>query len=109
MTKSRTNEKQTTIQEFDDASVKVNYFSIEDEDLTPCGQAGHLLGGWIHCKVRIDLLEFTEWTEALERLVDFKIFQLYVNDEFIGELINVRDEATPHGIVLFCSVVVDAS
>ena len=103
---SRTNEKRTTLQEFEDATIKVNYFLVEHDKLTPCNQLVPLPGGWIHCKARVDLLEFTEHFEALDTTKDFKTFQLYINDEFIGELIDVQEEDTVNAKLIKCSVVV---
>ena len=106
---SRTNEKRTTLHEYEDVSVKVNYFWASKEDgLVPLDNEVNLPGGWIHSKVRIDLLEFTEHFEELGRTMDFKTLQLYINDDFIGELVDVREEDTANAKLIKCSVIVGA-
>ena len=106
---SRTNEKRTTLQDFEDISVKVNYFWASKEDgLVPWDTEVTLPNGWLHAKARVDLLEFTECFEELGKTMDFKTLQLYVNDEFIGELVSAHEEETKVGMLLKCSVVVGA-
>jgi hypothetical protein len=56
--------------------------------------------------VRIDLLEFTETFENLDKTLDVHVFRLYVNDEFIGELFDVKQEQTEYGLLLKCEIIV---
>lgn len=104
----RTNEKRTTIHEWDDINVKVNYFWAEDDKMVKCNDQVPLPIGWLHAKVRIDLLEFTENFEGLGISHDFHISQLYINDEFIGELFEVKMENSEVSTYLRCDVVIGA-
>lgn len=104
----RTNEKRTPIHEWDDINVKVDYFWAEDDKMTKCNDQVPLPIGWLHAKVRIDLLEFTENFESLGVTKDFKTSQLYINDEFIGELFDVKLEEGESSTYLKCEVVVGA-
>lgn len=101
---SRTNEKRTTLQEHEDANVKVSYFWAGKDKLIPWDKEVSLPNAWIHSKVRVDLLEFTEEFEGLGKTMDFKVLQLYINDEFIGELFDIDQTEK----VLKCDVVVGA-
>ena len=106
---SRTNEKRTTLHEYEDCSISVDYFWASEEDgLILWNTEVNLPTGWIHSKVRVDLFEFTENFESLEKAMDFKTLQLYINDAFIGELVDIREEPTDKGLILRCSVVVGA-
>jgi hypothetical protein len=104
----RTNEKVTTIHEWDDINVKVNYFWAEDDKMVKCNDQVPLPVGWLHAKVRIDLLEFTENLEGLGISHDFHISQLYINDEFIGELFEIKMEEGASSTYLRCDVVIGA-
>lgn len=106
---SRTNEKRTTLQEYEDVNVRVDYFWASKEDgLIPLDGGVALPGGWLHAKARIDLLEFTETFDNIDKTIDFKTLQLYINSEFIGELADVQEEDTARGKVIKCYVVVGA-
>lgn len=85
----RTNEKTTTLQEFEDINVKVDYFWVTDDKLVNWNDQVELPAGWLHAKVKIDLLEFTETFENTDKAMDVKIQRLYINEEFIGELISI--------------------
>lgn len=104
----RTNEKRTTIHEWDDINVKVNYFWAEDDKMVKCNEQVPLPVGWLHAKVRIDLLEFTEDLDGLGISHDFHISQVYINDEFIGELFEVKMEEGASSTYLRCDVVIGA-
>lgn len=104
----RTNEKKTTVHEFDDVTVKVKYFWAGEDKLIPFDTEVTLPNAWIHAKARIDLLEFTENFEGLGMSKDFKVLQLYVNDEFVGELFSIQDRETDLGLMLEAEVVVGA-
>ena len=101
----RTNEKTTPIIEWDDVNVMARYFAAGDQMVDITGQVS-LPVGWIHSKVRIDLLEFTETFENLDKTLDVHVFRLYVNDEFIGELFDVKQEQTAHGLLIKCEVII---
>lgn len=105
---ARTNEKRTTLHEWDDVNVKVNYFWAADDKMIRWDDQVTLPAGWLHAKVRIDLLEFTENLEGLGISHDFHISQLYINDEFIGELFDVKMENGEASTYLKCEVVVGA-
>jgi hypothetical protein len=102
----RTNEKTTTLQEFKGFTVKARYFWAMDDKMVRCDEEAHLPVGWINYNVRIDLLEFTETFEELDKSMDVKVQRLYINDEFIGELFDVDLEETEHGLILKCDVIV---
>ncbi len=102
---SRTNEKRTTVHEYEDANIKVNYFWAGKDQLIPWDKEVNLPNTWIHSKVRIDLLEFTEEFEGLGKTMDFKTLQLYVNDDFVGELFQINESDKN---VILCDVVVGA-
>lgn len=85
----RTNEKVTTLQEYDDINVRADYFWAKDDKLINWNDETDLPIGWLHAKVRLDQLEFTETFETLDKTMDVKVHRLYINDEFIGELIGV--------------------
>ena len=104
----RTNEKRTTIHEWDDINVKVNYFWAEDDKMVKCNDQVPLPVGWLHAKVRIDLLEFTENLDGLGISHDFHISQVYINDEFIGELFEIKMEEGASSTYLRCDVVIGA-
>jgi hypothetical protein len=101
----RTNEKTTPIHEWDDVNVKARYFTAGEKmvDVTADTQ---LPVGWIHSKVRMDLLEFTETFENTGTALDIRVVRLYINDEFIGELFDVKQEQTDHGLLIKCEVIV---
>lgn len=101
----RTNERTTPLQEWDDVNVKIRYYVGGDKmvDITADAQ---LPVGWLHSKVRIDLLEFTETFESTDKTLDVKVARLYINDEFIGELFDVAQEETKFGLLLKCDVVI---
>ena len=101
----RTNEKTTPIHEWDDVSVKARYF-IGGAKMVDVTSQEPLPVGWIHAKVRIDLLEFTETFENLDKTLDVHVFRLYINDEFVGELFDVKQEQTECGLVIKCEVIV---
>ena len=105
---ARTNEKRTTLHEWDDINVKVNYFWAADDKMIRWDDQVTLPAGWLHAKVRIDLLEFTENLEGLGISHDFHVSQLYINDEFIGELFSVKLEESKVSTYLKCEVVVGA-
>jgi hypothetical protein len=102
----RTNEKATTLQEFKGFTVKVRYFWATDDKMIRYDEGAHLPVGWINSNVRIDLLEFTETFEELDKSMDVKVQRLYINDEFIGELFDVDLEETEHGLILKCDVII---
>ena len=101
----RTNEKTTTLLEFEDINVKARYFTAGDKmvDVTADAQ---LPVGWLHAKVKVDLLEFTETFETTHTAMDVRVARLYVNDEFIGELFDVKQEETKFGPLIKCEVIV---
>jgi hypothetical protein len=101
----RTNEKITPIQEWEDVNVKARYFTAGDKMIDVTADA-QLPVGWLHSKVRIDLLEFTETFETTHTAMDVRVARLYVNDEFIGELFDVKQEKTKFGLLLKCDVVI---
>lgn len=105
---ARTNEKRTTVHEWDDVNVKVDYFWAEDDKMIKCNDQVPLPIGWLHAKVRVDLLEFTENFEGLGITKDFRASQLYINDEFIGELFDIQLEAGETSTYLKCEVIVGA-
>lgn len=103
----RTNEKTTTLATNEDVNVRVDYFWVDkDGKLINWNDQIDLLIGWLHAKVRIDLLEFTETFESSDETKDFKILRLYVNDAFIGELLGADPKETEHGEILKCAVAV---
>lgn len=102
----RTNEKRTTLQEWTDMNVKVRYFWAEDDKMTNCTDSVELPVGWLHAKVRIDLMEFTETFESLELTKDFQTTQLYINDEFVGELFEAAFKEGEKASYLLCDVVI---
>lgn len=104
---ARTNEKCTTVHEWDDLNVKVNYFLAAEDKLINCDNQANLPVGWLHAKVRIDLLEFTENREDLGISEDFHVSQLYINDEFIGALFDVKMEDGETSKYLKCDIVID--
>ena len=83
---ARTNEKRTTLHEYSDCTIKVNYFWSADDKVINWNDQVTLPKLWIHSKARIDLLEFTEEFEGLGKTMDFKVCELYINDQFIGEI-----------------------
>lgn len=101
----RTNEKTTPIHEWDDVNVKARYFIGGDKMVDVTDQEPPPVG-WIHSKVRIDLLEFTETFETTHTAMNVNVFRLYVNDEFIGELFDVKQEQTERGLLIKCEVIV---
>ena len=103
---ARTNEKRTTIHDWDDLNVKVNYFWAAEDKLINWNGQVNLPVGWLHAKVRIDLLEFTENFESLGVSKDFKVCQLYVNEQFIGELFDTNMIEVETVSYLKCDVVV---
>lgn len=105
---ARTNEKRTIIHEWDDVNVKVDYFWAEDDKMIKYNDQVPLPIGWLHAKVRVDLLEFTENFESLEITKDFRVSQLYINGEFIGELFDIQMEAGEVSTYLKCEVIVGA-
>lgn len=54
----------------------------------------------------MDLLEFTETFDSLDKTANFAVAQLYINEEFIGELFNIEEKETEHGTMLKCVVIV---
>ena len=103
----RTNETITPIREWDDINVKVKYFiskgdmrTLEEVDASSVG----LPIGWIHSKVKIDLLEFAEVSEEDNKSARLAVFRLFINNTFIGGLaeINEEDECT-----IKCSVIIE--
>lgn len=102
----RTNEKTTTLQEFNGFTVKVRYFWTTDDKMIRYDEGARLPIGWINSNVRIDMLEFTETFEELDKSMDVKVQRLYINDEFIGELFDVDLEETEHGLILKCDVII---
>jgi hypothetical protein len=85
----RTNEKTTVLSEFSDINVKADYFWATDDKLVNWNDQVNLPVGWLHAKVRVDLLEFTETFEELDKSMDVAIQRLFINDEFIGELVGI--------------------
>lgn len=102
----RTNEKRTTLHEWDDMNVKVRYFWAEDDKMTNCTDSVELPVGWLHAKVRLDLLEFTETFENLGLTKDFQASQLYINEEFIGEVFEVTIKEGEKAPYLLCDVII---
>jgi hypothetical protein len=103
----RTNEKATTLQEFEDINVRVDYFWVDKEGkLINWNDQVDLPVGWLHANVRMDLQEFTETFESSGEAKDFKIMKLYINDSFIGELLGADIKEAEHGEVLKCAVAV---
>lgn len=102
----RTNEKRITINEWPDVNIRADYFWATDDRLVNWNDQVNLPVGWLHAKARLDLLEFTETFENLDKSMDVAVFQLYINDEFIGELSNIEEKKTEHGTILKCAVVV---
>ena len=89
----RTNETITPIREWDDINVKVKYFiskgGVQEEvDAYSMG----LPIAWIHSNVKIDLLEFTEVFEEDNKSTRFAVCRLFINDTFIGGLIEIDDK-----------------
>jgi hypothetical protein len=105
---SRTNEKRTVVHEYNDLSVVVSYFWVDGEQLTDITSEVDLPEAWIHAKARVDLLEFTENFESLGNSMDFKTLQLYVNDEYVGELLEIKEDTGKFGSILKCKVAVGA-
>jgi hypothetical protein len=103
----RTNEKTTTLQEYNDIHVKADYFCVTDDKLVNWNDQVNLPAGWIHAKVKIDLLEFTETFEERDKAMDVKVQRLYINDDFIGELIGVGVVQGETGLIMKCAVCVE--
>ena len=96
----RTNEKITVLNRDVDVNVRVDYFLVtKDQKLINWNNKVHLPAGWLHANVRIEQLEFTETFEGSDESKDFKVIKLYINDEFIGDLIDVK--AKPDRILKF--------
>jgi len=104
----RTNEKRTTVHEWDDINVKVNYFWAENDKMIKWEGQVPLPTAWLHAKVRVDVLEFTENFESLGLSKDFRASQLYINNEFIGELFDIQMEAGASSTYIRCDVVIGA-
>ena len=103
----RTNEKTTVLASNEDVNVKVDYYWVaEDDKLINWNDKVHMPVGWIHSNVRIELFEFTESFEGINEAKDFKALKLYINDEFIGELIGTDTKETKSGEILKCAVAV---
>lgn len=103
----RTNEKTTTLAVNENINVRVNYFFVEDTGkLINWNDQINLPIGWLHANVRIELKEFIDTFGNSGESKDFKIMQLYINDSFIGELLNVNIKETEHGEILKCAVVI---
>ena len=102
----RTNEKTTPIHEWDDVNVKARYFTAGGDKMVEVTADAQLPVGWLHSRVRIDLLEFTETFETTHTAMDVRVVRLYINDEFIGELFDVKQEETKFGLLLKCDVVI---
>ena len=102
----RTNEKTTPLQEFDDINIRVDYFWATDDKLVNWNDQVDLPIGWLHAKVKIDLLEFTEVFEELDKTFDAKVQRLYINEEFIGELIGIDVVKGETGYIFKCAVCV---
>ena len=101
----RTNEKVTPLYEWDDVNVKVRYYVGGDKMVDVTADA-HLPVGWLHSKVRIDRLEFTETFENTDATLDVKADRLSINDEFIGELFEITAEETEFGLLIKCNVMI---
>lgn len=101
----RTNEKTTPLYECEDANVKVRYY-VGGDKMVDVTADSHLPVGWLHSKVRLDLLEFTETFENTDKTLDVKVARLYINEEFIGELFDMKQEETEFGLLLRCDVVI---
>ncbi len=102
----RTNEKRTVLREWKDVHVKARYFWAGKDKMVPYDDQVNLPVGWVHAKARMDLLEFTETFESLDKTIDLSVAQLYVNDVFIGELFEIKEKETEHGTVLSCKIIV---
>lgn len=100
----RTNEKVTPLQEFDDINVRVDYYWATDDKLVNWNDQVDLPIGWLHAKVKTDLLEFTEVFEELDKTMDLKVQRLYINEEFIGELIGIGITKGETGPIMRCAV-----
>ena len=103
----RTNETTTPIREWDDINIKVKYFiskgdmrTLEEVDASSAG----LPIAWIHSKVKMDLLEFTEVSEEDNKSVRFAVCRLFINDAFIGGLAEIKEEDE---FTIKCSVIIE--
>lgn len=102
----RTNEKVTVLHELKDINVKVDYFWSADNKLINWNEQVPLPVGWIRAKVKIDLLEFTEHFEGLDKTADFNVCRLFINETFIGELLEAELKQTEHTEFYYCRVCV---
>ncbi len=101
----RTNEMVTPVYEREDVSVKVDYFMAGKDKMVCCNDTAEYPTAWIHAKVKVDLLTFTETFEGLEKTMDVGVCRLYVNDTFIGEIFDSATSETENGIIYKYNVV----
>lgn len=104
---SRYNEKRTTIHEYEDINVKVRYLWLADNKVLDVSESLGRPFGWLHSKVRVDLYEFTEHFESMDQDLDVKVLQLFINDEYVGELNTVEEKVTDYNqMILSCGVII---
>lgn len=103
----RTNETITPLREWNDINVKVKYFvsngdmrTLEEVDASSAG----LPIAWIHSKVRMDLLEFTEVSEEDNKSVRFAVCRIFINDTFLGGLAEFEEEDES---TIKCSIIIE--
>lgn len=99
----RTNE--TVVNEYSDINVVVNYFHIT-KDGKRNSKYTQLPCGWLHAKVRVSLLEHAEPIDDSEHTLNKVRCQFYVNDELIGELIEVSFKEINDTRILKCAVAI---
>ena len=93
----RTNEKVTVLASLDNAKVRVDYFCLSDGKPILWNDQVNLPIGWLHAKVKVDLLEFTEQAENQDSSMDVKVCRLHINDAFIGEVLGAEVKETDSG------------
>lgn len=100
--------KVTPIRRVDNAAVKARYFRRgENNVLTDCTDDVNIPCGWLYSTLEIDLLESLETVEDCGVPVKSAVCRLWVNGEFIGAILDAKEEQSGDTSIFSCMILVD--
>lgn len=107
-TETRTNEKIMTIAEYHNVNLKVSYFWDNHGKLINWTEFVEQPTSWSGVNVRVDEYSFSQTFDFLNKTMDFKETQLFVDNERIsGDVVDISRRRDKDGtITVYCKLVI---
>lgn len=107
-TETRTNERILTLAEYDNVNLKVSYYWDSHGKLVNWNDLVNKPKFWSCVKVRIDECSYSQTFDFMDKTMDFKDINLYVNDELISsDVVEVSRRRSKDGTVtVYCKIII---